>query len=108
MAVPAFRFLAGKLIFLFLGEIRPFCILGQNDPANKARNRPCSISHAEKFTHWPKFFATFRQYTDPGRSQRVATPKRKHPALKGRVLINEKTLWTAGWAPIKPGSGLIG
>src|SRR5579864_3083683 len=50
------------MIFLILGEVRPFCILGQNLPANKARNRPCSISRAERFTHWPKFFATFRKY----------------------------------------------
>ena len=39
--------------------------LRQNDPANKARNRPCSISRAEKKADWPKFFATFRKYTYP-------------------------------------------
>jgi hypothetical protein len=33
--------------------------------ANKARNRPCSISRAERKADWPKFFATFRQYTCP-------------------------------------------
>ena len=59
----------GELIFLFLGEVRPFCILGQNDPANKARNRLCSISRAEKKAEWPKFFATFQQYTCPSLSR---------------------------------------
>jgi hypothetical protein len=55
----------GKLIFLFLGEVRPFCILSQTHPANKARNRPCSISRAERTADWPKFFATFQQYSCP-------------------------------------------
>jgi hypothetical protein len=49
--------------FLLLGEVLPFCILRQNDPANEARKRPCSISRAEKFESWPKFFATFQQYS---------------------------------------------
>src|SRR5882724_730354 len=56
-----FIFPAGKLIFLFLGKVRPFSILGQNVRANKARNRPCSISRAERKAYWPKFFASFRQ-----------------------------------------------
>jgi hypothetical protein len=51
--------------FSFLGEARPFCILEQNDSANKARNRPCSISRAERKAYRPKFFGTFRQYTCP-------------------------------------------
>jgi hypothetical protein len=55
----------GTQFFLLLGEVRPFCILVQNDPANKARNWPCSISRAERKRHWPKFFATFQQYTCP-------------------------------------------
>jgi hypothetical protein len=55
----------GELNFLFLGEVRPFCILSQTHPANKARNRPCSISRAERKADWPKFFVTFRKYTCP-------------------------------------------
>jgi hypothetical protein len=65
MALPAFHFPAGELIFWFLGEVRPFCILEQNTPANKARNRPCSISRAERKAYWPKYSAIFRQYTCP-------------------------------------------
>jgi hypothetical protein len=58
-------FPAGNSIFLLLGEVRPFCILAQSSPANKARNRPCSISRAERKRYWPKFFATFCKYTAP-------------------------------------------
>jgi hypothetical protein len=60
-----FTFPAEKVHFLVLGEVRPFCILRQNIPANKARNRPCSISRAERKRHWPEFFASSQQYTCP-------------------------------------------
>jgi hypothetical protein len=66
MAMPAFRISPqGTQFFSFLGEFRPFCILGRNIPANKARNRPCSISRAERIAYRPKFSASFRQYTCP-------------------------------------------
>jgi hypothetical protein len=61
-----------------LDKIRPFCILGQNAPANKARNWPCSISHAERKRYWPKFFVTFRKYSCPYLGRRIylgLTPK---------------------------------
>src|SRR5579864_1762032 len=60
MALPAFLFPHEKFNFLFLGEVQPFCILEQNIPANKARNRPCSISRAERNAHWPKILCNFR------------------------------------------------
>src|SRR5207302_7250704 len=34
-----FIFPAGELNFFVFGKVLPFCILGQNCPANKARNR---------------------------------------------------------------------
>src|SRR5262249_24179418 len=57
------NFPAGNSIFLALGRNSAILILGPNLSANKARNRPCSISRAERKTHWPKFFATFLKYT---------------------------------------------
>jgi hypothetical protein len=64
-ALRTFHFLAWETQFCVLDEVQPFCILGQNVPAKKARNRPCSISRAERKADWPKFFVTFRQYTYP-------------------------------------------
>ena len=39
--------------------------LAQSSPTKKARNRSCSISHAERKRHWSKFFATFRKCSCP-------------------------------------------
>jgi hypothetical protein len=46
------------------------------------------------------------QYTQESAEGR--NPYTQTPSLKGRVLKHKKTLWIAGWAPIKPGSGLVG
>jgi hypothetical protein len=75
-----------ELNFLFLGETRPFCILGQNGHANKARNRPCSISRAERKADWPKFFVTFPKYSCPSiRHEKHETVLRPfHAAIRKR------------------------
>ena len=58
--------LCGKKILIF-GRSSTILHLRANHAANKARNWPCSISHAERKADWPKFFATFQQYTCPCR-----------------------------------------
>jgi hypothetical protein len=55
---PAGRFRIGAF-----GQTPTILYLSQNVLANKARNRPCSSSRAERNHHWPEFFATFREYS---------------------------------------------
>jgi hypothetical protein len=60
-------FLCRKIKFLsFRANFHHSGILGQNIPANKARNRPCSSSRAERKPHWPEFFASFQKDRCPG------------------------------------------